>query len=52
MRAEREAAVRDGTAETFWTVLRAGPLRIVLTVIAIVLLLGLMALPMIRLRGG
>lgn len=52
VRAEREAAVRDGTAETFWTVLRAEPLRVVLTVIAIVFLLGLVALPVFLLRGG
>jgi hypothetical protein len=52
VRAEREAAVRDGTAETFWTVLRAEPLRVVLTVIAIIFLLGLVALPIVLLRGG
>ena len=51
-RAEREAALRDGTAETFWTQLRAEPLRVVLTVLAIVFLLGLMALPLVLLRGG
>ncbi|QDH70335.1 DUF6164 family protein [Marilutibacter alkalisoli] len=51
VRAEHEAAVRDGTSETFWSVLRAEPLRVVLTVIAIVLLLGLMALPMALLGG-
>ena len=51
-RAEREAAVRDGTAETFRTMLRAEPLRVVLTVLAIIFLLGLMALPMVLLRGG
>src|SRR5688572_5915131 len=51
VRAEREAAVRDGTAETFWIVLRAEPLRVVLTIVAIVSLLGLVALPMVLLRG-
>ena len=46
VRAEHEAAVRAGTAETFWTVLRKEPLRVVLTVLAIVFLIGLMlALP-------
>jgi hypothetical protein len=50
-RAEREAALRDGTAETFWTMLRAEPLRVVLTVLAIIFLLGLMALPLVLLRG-
>ena len=51
VRAEREAALRDGTAETFWTVLRAEPLRVVLTVIAILFLVGLAALPMLLFRG-
>ena len=51
VRAEREAAVRDGTAETFWTVLRAEPLRVVLTVLAIVLLLGLVGLPFFLFNG-
>jgi hypothetical protein len=44
VRAEREAAVRDGTAETFSTVLRREPLRVVLTVLAILAMLGLVAL--------
>lgn len=47
VRAEREAAVRDGTAETFWTVLRAEPVRVVLTVLAIVFLLALVGLPFV-----
>ena len=51
-RAEYAAARRDGTAETFRSVLRAEPVRVVLTIIAIVLLLGLVALPMVLLRGG
>lgn len=51
VRAEHAAAVRDGTAETFWTVLRTEPIRVVLTVLAIVFLLGLVALPVILLRG-
>lgn len=52
VRAEHEAAVRDGTAETFRTVVRTEPLRVVLTVLAIIVLLGLMALPAVLLRGG
>jgi hypothetical protein len=52
VRAEYDAARRAGTAETFWTVLRAEPGRVALTVLAIVLLLGLVALPVILLRGG
>ena len=51
VRAEREAALRDGTAETFAQVLRKDPLRVVLTVLAIAFLLGLVALPAMLLRG-
>src|SRR5688572_21285060 len=50
-RAEYAEARRDGTAETFWTVLRAEPARVVLTVLAILFLLGLVALPVVLLRG-
>ena len=50
-RAEYAAAVRDGTAETFWTVLRDEPLRVVLSFLAIACLLGLVALPVLLLRG-
>ena len=50
-RAEYVAAQRAGTAETFWTVLRAEPGRVALTVLAILFLLGLVALPVILLRG-
>jgi hypothetical protein len=50
-RAEYAAAVRDGTAETFWSQLREEPLRVLLTVVAIVLLLGLVALPVVLLRA-
>lgn len=51
-RAEHEAAVRAGTADTFWTVLRAEPVRVVVTLVAIILLLGLMALPAVLLHTG
>ena len=51
VRAEREAALRDGTADTFATVLRREPLRVVLTVLAILAMLGLVALvPVLLLR--
>ena len=50
-RLEHEAAVRDGTAETFQSQLRAEPARVVLTIVAIVLLIGLMAVPAWLLRG-
>lgn len=45
VRAEREQALRDGTAETFADVVRREPLRVVLTLLAIVFLLGLVVLP-------
>jgi hypothetical protein len=50
-RAEYAAARRDGTAETFWMLLRAEPLRVALTVLAILFLLGLVALPIVLLRA-
>lgn len=51
VRAENEAARRDGTAETFMDVVREQPLRVLLIAVAIILLLGLVALPVILLRG-
>lgn len=50
-RAEYAAAVRDGTAETFCSLLRAEPGRVLLTLLAIAFLLGLVALPVYLLRG-
>ena len=50
VRAENEEARRDGTAETFATVLREQPGRVLLTALAIVVLLGLVALPAWLLR--
>jgi len=51
VRAEREAALRDGTADTFATVLRREPLRVLLTVLAILAMLGLVALvPVLLMR--
>lgn len=50
-RAEHEAARRDGTAETFWTVLRDEPARVALVALAIAFLLALVALPVFLLRG-
>lgn len=50
VRAEYEAAKRDGTAETFGTILRDEPVRVVLTVLAIAFLLALVALPVWLLR--
>ena len=51
IRAEYAAAKRAGTAETFFSVLRADPLRVVMTLLGILLALGLVALPVILLRG-
>jgi hypothetical protein len=51
-RAEHAAAVHDGTAETFMTVLRRDPARVVLTLLAILGLLGLVALvPLLLMRS-
>ena len=47
--AERAEAKRNGTADTFADVLRTQPLRVVLTVLAIALLLGVTALPVLLL---
>lgn len=51
VRAEHAAAKLAGTTETFWMVLRAEPGRVLLTLLAIAFLLGLVALPVILLRG-
>lgn len=45
VRSERLRAEREGTAETFADVARAQPLRVALTVLAILVLVALMALP-------
>ena len=50
VRAEHEAARRDGSAETFMDVLREQPLRVVLTALAVIVLLALVALPAYLLR--
>ena len=49
VRAERAAAKRDGTAETFADVLRTQPLRVALAAIGIALVLALMAVPVLLL---
>lgn len=50
-RAEHAAAKRAGTAATFFTLLRADPARVVLSVLGILLALGLVTLPFFLLRG-
>lgn len=51
VREEHAAAVRDGTAETFVSVLRNEPGRVVLNVLGILALLGLVALvPLLLMR--
>ena len=49
-RDEYDAARRAGTAETFWTVLRQDPARVALTVLGILFMLALLALPVFLLR--
>ena len=44
-RAAQAQAERDGTAETFADIVRADPKRVVLIIIAIVCLIGFMAVP-------
>ncbi len=51
VRAAYTAAKRAGTAETFIGILRSDPLRVVMTLLGILLVLGLVALPVILLRG-
>jgi len=51
VRAEYAAARRAGTAETFVSILRSDPLRVVMTLLGILLALGLVALPVLLLRG-
>jgi hypothetical protein len=51
VRAEYAAARRAGTAETFIGILRAEPMRVVMTLLGILLALGLVALPVLLLRG-
>ena len=50
VRAEYAAAKRAGTAETFVDILRADPLRVVMTLLGILLALGLVALPVLLLQ--
>lgn len=48
-RAEREAARRDGTAESIWTTLRRHPLRVVLILLAVAFFAALTAWPFLLL---
>ncbi|MBA2237661.1 MAG: hypothetical protein H0W24_03020 [Lysobacter sp.] len=50
VRAEHARAREDGSAETFRDVLREQPLRVLLTAVAVIVLLGLVALPAYLLR--
>ena len=45
VRAENEAARRDGTAGTFWTVLRNEPMRVLVAVFGILFAIALVVLP-------
>lgn len=51
VRAERQAALRDGTAETFGSLLRARPLFVVLVLLGMVAAAALVLLPFVLLRG-
>ena len=51
VRAAYLAARRDGTAVTFLTTLRTEPARVALIVLVVLCMLGLVALPVILLRG-
>lgn len=44
-RAQRRQALQDGSAETFADLFRADPLKVVLSIIGILLLIGLMLVP-------
>jgi hypothetical protein len=50
-RAEYAAAKRAGTAETFITLLRAEPMRVVLSLLGVLFVLGLVTVPFFLLRG-
>ena len=50
-RAEYAAAKRAGTAQTFLMLLREEPKRVAMSVLGILFVLGLLALPVILLRG-
>lgn len=50
-RAEYAAAKRAGTADTFFTMLRADPVRVVVSVLGILFVLVMVALPVFLLRG-
>lgn len=51
VRADVAAARREGTAVTFLKLLRAEPLRVLTILVSILCLLGLLALPILLLRG-
>ncbi len=48
-RAEREASLRDGSAESFADIVRREPLRVAGILVGIVFMLGLVALPVVLL---
>jgi len=50
VRAENEAARQDGTAGTFWTLLRNEPVRVLSAVLGIIFAIALVALPALLLR--
>jgi hypothetical protein len=50
VRAEHEADRRNGTADTFWTVLRNEPMRVLSAVLGIIFAIALVLLPALLLR--
>ncbi len=50
-RADYAAAKREGTAETFFSLLRAQPARVLLSILGILFALGLVTIPFFLLRG-
>ena len=51
MRAEREAALRDGTAETFGSLFRRRPLYVIAVLLGMLAAAALVLLPFMLLRG-
>ena len=49
-RAEYAAAKRAGTADTFWTMLRAEPARVLMSLLGILIALALVVVPFLLLR--
>ena len=51
MRGEREAALREGTAETFGSLIRRRPVFVVTVLVGMAVAAALVLLPFVLLRG-